>query len=221
MFTRVCSVEGCARKHLARGYCAMHYSRWSANGDPGPADRKNQPAKGLDCRVHGCPNKVKSKGYCDAHYWRWRKFGDPGSAKIGTGKRKGTPCEVIDCGRPAAGDGLCRMHYERRRRRWTLRGPAPERAASGTGHLMKNGYRVITVNGRSMLEHRYVMEQALGRSLGKDESVHHRDGNRSNNHISNLELWSVSQPPGQRIADKLAWAQEFLDRYADLPPESM
>jgi hypothetical protein len=219
MFGGTCCVKGCTREHLARGYCKLHYGRWKANGDPGPVDRLYERAKGLECQIDGCSNEVKCKGYCGTHYWRWRKFGDPGSAKIGTGKRKGVPCEVNECGRLAIADGLCRMHYERRRRRGALRGPKPERAASGSGHVTKHGYRVISVNGRSTLEHRYVMEQALGRKLGNDEQVHHRDGDRSHNHISNLELWSVSQPPGQRIADKLAWAQAFVARYADLPPE--
>lgn len=39
-------------------------------------------------------------------------------------------------------------------------------------------------------EHRYVMEQSLGRYLEADESIHHKDGNKYNNAIENLELVS-------------------------------
>lgn len=39
-----------------------------------------------------------------------------------------------------------------------------------------------------VLEHRYVMAQMLGRPLEKWEQVHHRDGDKHNNHPSNLEL---------------------------------
>jgi hypothetical protein len=39
-------------------------------------------------------------------------------------------------------------------------------------------------------EHRLVMEQALGRFLTRSEVVHHRDGIRSNNDPSNLELFA-------------------------------
>lgn len=52
-----------------------------------------------------------------------------------------------------------------------------------------------------ILEHRYVMEQIMGRALHKWESVHHRDGNRSNNDATNLELWIKTQPTGVRLAD--------------------
>ena len=39
-----------------------------------------------------------------------------------------------------------------------------------------------------VFEHRYVMAQHLGRPLEKYEQVHHKDGNRQNNEISNLQL---------------------------------
>lgn len=37
-------------------------------------------------------------------------------------------------------------------------------------------------------QHRLVMEQYLGRPLRSDEIVHHKDGNKRNNDISNLEI---------------------------------
>jgi len=39
-----------------------------------------------------------------------------------------------------------------------------------------------------VLEHRYVVEQAIGRYLKPEEVVHHLDGNKTNNDISNLLL---------------------------------
>ena len=45
--------------------------------------------------------------------------------------------------------------------------------------------------GRS--HHRVVMEQHIGRKLRRDEQVHHKDKNRANNSIENLELMTASQ----------------------------
>jgi hypothetical protein len=58
------------------------------------------------------------------------------------------------------------------------------------------------------------MEQAIGRALLPHENVHHINGVRDDNRLENLELWSSSQPSGQRVADKVAWAIELLKLYA-------
>jgi len=31
---RSCTLDGCNSKHLAQGWCALHYQRWRRNGDP-------------------------------------------------------------------------------------------------------------------------------------------------------------------------------------------
>ena len=56
-----------------------------------------------------------------------------------------------------------------------------------------SNYKAIKVNGKKMDEHRYIMEQHLGRQLARDEVVHHKDGDKSNNEIENLELMSLSE----------------------------
>lgn len=69
----------------------------------------------------------------------------------------------------------------------------------GGHHLDQAGYRRVKLrkidpfyamcapNGYVM-EHRLVLARALGRLLHRDESVHHIDGDKANNALSNLEL---------------------------------
>jgi Zn finger protein HypA/HybF involved in hydrogenase expression len=57
----------------------------------------------------------------------------------------------------------------------------------------KARYRQIKVKGRRILEHRYVMEVALGRPLLRSEQVHHINHDRLDNRLDNLELVTVRE----------------------------
>ena len=71
----------------------------------------------------------------------------------------------------------------------------------------------ILRSGRRAFEHCFVMEEYLGRQLLAEENVHHKNGVRDDNRIENLELWSSSQPSGQRVEDKLKWARSIISLY--------
>ena len=95
----------------------------------------------------------------------------------------------------------------------------PEHHLWKGGTFNKDGY--VVVRGKrgetkQRFQHRVVMEEHIGRPLLLVETVHHINGDRANNCIENLELWSGSQPRGQRVADKVAWAKEILALYQDL-----
>jgi len=65
--------------------------------------------------------------------------------------------------------------------------------AKGTS-LKPSGYIEITRGlNKSRSEHVVIMEESIGRRLFSNECVHHKDGNRSNNDISNLELMTRSE----------------------------
>lgn len=72
--------------------------------------------------------------------------------------------------------------------------PKGENAYRWNGGKTKDmaGYIVLSNLGNRITEHRYIMEQHLGRKLRKEEEVHHINGIKDDNRIENLEILDKS-----------------------------
>jgi hypothetical protein len=128
-----------------------------------------------------------------------------------------TSCSFDGCNKPSSCKGLCSGHYSQLKRGVPLRQLRQYQGWKRGNHSRwydAYGYIITRVNGKKIGEHRHVMQEHLGRDLLPGETVHHKNGVRDDNRINNLELWSTSQPPGQRVEDKLKWAKEIIATYA-------
>ena len=99
--------------------------------------------------------------------------------------------------------------------RWENRKKPHARRITASGYVLiyaGRDYPGTTKTGH-ILEHRKVMQDILGRPLLAVENIHHMNGVRDDNRPGNLELWTRSQPQGQRVKDKISWAREFLAFY--------
>ena len=75
-------------------------------------------------------------------------------------------------------------------------------------YLGYDGYIVVstTDDGRKQIKkHRLIMEESIGRVLTPKEVVHHKDENKLNNAIHNLQIMSVKEHNQHHAALKTAF----------------
>ena len=107
--------------------------------------------------------------------------------------RKHFTCTHPGCQRKHLSSGLCSMHYQRQQKGIDMnkRPHGKEYRHLKPPWIGKGGYVWMYVKGGNvMMQHRYVMEQHLGRKLEAHELVHHRNEDKTDNKIENLYLWN-------------------------------
>jgi hypothetical protein len=196
-----CPTPGCPRPARGDGkVCKVCYlKQWHARQG--------------ECSLGHCPRRIDAAVLCTTHYNRKRRGLPDWDAPVPQRMNRGAKCMHKDgCPEPVQARGYCNVHYERLLR---LGDPGPVgllKAARGEGSKDGRGYRVITVDGKRYLEHRWVMEQQRRRPLWPDEEVHHKNRIRDDNDPDNLELWSTAQPRGGRVEDIIAF---YAGRYPE------
>lgn len=214
----ICEVDKCMSPVHAFRMCSKHYERFKKHGDASISRKVKR------CSVDGCEGKYRANGFCEFHNGRFRHHGNP----LGGGRRKASPnslttCEVLGCGDKAISLNLCRKHHSKFKKFGNPLLGSIQDGRSKEWRPDKNGYifkfdpkNIHADKNRLVYQHREIMGQVLGRPLRSDENVHHKNGDRSDNRIENLELWIKGQPAGQRVQDKVAWARYILQEYGDL-----
>jgi hypothetical protein len=214
------------------------------NDSPSKQEMRGVGALRIPCNtcqtiVKRSPSTLKNAGgrafcsqVCYKAYWK----GKPRKPRIDTGVSRGA--EYVEA--------LCETcKGQVRRRKSDIKGQAvfcnhecriswlksrPKPGRPGTTELgrekMVSGYVYEYVGAANTApgskgyeaQHRLVMSRAIGRPLTKEETVHHKNGDRLDNRPENLELWVSRHPRGQRADELVAWAEEIIATYKPILP---
>lgn len=84
------------------------------------------------------------------------------------------------------------------------------RTWKGGKFISDDGYEMVLIPGKGTYttKQKLVMEEYLGRTLTSNEIVHHKDGNKLNNKISNLDLLTR----GEHMLYHIHGRQDYLQK---------
>jgi len=189
----VCRAVGCEKEaNGAKGFCHTHYI-YSRRGliDQQTGERLREPQRvarydpGAVCLVDGCLERPKSRGMCNRHMLQ---------RSVGIIDKAGNQLrELMPTGR------------KRERESWI--------GSTRDGYVLREcppEFESMARQDGTVLEHRLVMAQQLGRSLEEWEIVHHQDGMRANNQLGNLKLYDArarrgaGHHPGHTVSEEYA-----------------
>ena len=86
----------------------------------------------------------------------------------------------------------CAMHCSRRRRPKLIYHVLHSHRPDGMGYIRPDGYLIKSIHNIKVLTHRQVWEQVKG-SIPYKHHIHHIDGDKLNNDISNLQCLAKSE----------------------------
>lgn len=193
---KVCTIEGCGRKHAAHGLCLMHYKRMKRHGSP--EYRWGGKVVGRQC-LH-CDRPVAARDLCMRHYQMWHRHGDPlySDAKKVAGL---PPGEHMRRGYKIATPAVVASAIAANAQ--TEKSDRAHRQAFDSQGLRTDGTKRTY---RKQWEHRRVAGAKPG------EIVHHIDGNKLNNIPENLHIFSSPAAHGSAHRSLELLAYELLRR---------
>lgn len=106
----ICTVEGCDRKHKARGYCQTHYMQFKRGAPVVPEIKVRVHGRALTCEVEDCDKPEQALGLCAMHYARQLRHG---STDWRDRSKPVKECRIEGCDRPLLWKGLCQRHAQR------------------------------------------------------------------------------------------------------------